>query len=257
MAYVNNCVAPPATDALAEWEKVKDKVLDPKVAYDLNFCYPVGELENDRVKLTPFVPAIHLKDWFQLSKDHGDLYRFMPFGPFDSEDAVGAWIEQRIHKDPGNVLFIILDKASKKIAGALGVLSTMRERMSTEIGFVMILPEFRRTHVTTNAVGLLFHWLLDDEKDGGLGLNRVQWQAHASNAPSVRAAERLGFRNEGTEKWQRGLVKGKEGREGVKERATFNGVGRDSVVLAICWDEWNDGGRQKVDGMMAYVKHSS
>ncbi|KDN39671.1 hypothetical protein RSAG8_08699, partial [Rhizoctonia solani AG-8 WAC10335] len=52
MAFVNNYVPPPP--------KAPVTLPDPSKPYDVNFCFPVSDLETDRVKLTPFIAAERL-----------------------------------------------------------------------------------------------------------------------------------------------------------------------------------------------------
>lgn len=142
-----------------------------------------------------------------------------------------------------------------------GLLSTDVENQCTEIGFIMTLPAFQRTHVTTNAVGLLLHYCLEmptadgiQQKYGpGLGLRRVQWQCHAENTPSRRHAERIGMKLEGVIRWQRVLEAGKVGHEVPEDRKRLCAkVGRHSYMLAMCWDDWEvEGGREHVQALMA------
>jgi len=108
----------------------------------------------------------------------------------------------------------------------------------------VILPQFHKTFVATNAIGLLLKYALDTSQQGALGLRRVQWQANTENDASIRAAKRLGFVVEGVARWQRILPKGKSGISGgqeLEEReggAGGKGEGRHSVILAFCWDDW-------------------
>ena len=83
-------------------------------------------------------------------------------------------------------------------------------------------------------------------------MRRVQWQAHADNKPSVRAAERLGFKMEGIIRWDRILRTDKAGETPAPERAFVNpGIGRHCARLAICWDDWDlEGGREHVQAQM-------
>jgi len=241
------------------------------MTYDVNFCLPVRELENDRVKLTPFIPSVHADVFFNGSYPHPELYTYMSFGPYTAvSDLLNEFIQGRIHRSPAETLFAIIDKTrippsasiksdtsqvdlQKSLAGVVGFLNTSTTNLSTEIGFVMVLPPFQRTHVTTNAVGLLLHYALDLPTAGGLGLRRVQWQANSSNASSIRSAERLGFKTEALLKWDRVLPgvgkvgNGKEKRKGDPREDT---LGRDTVLLALCWDEWEDGGRETVRKLM-------
>jgi RimJ/RimL family protein N-acetyltransferase len=118
----------------------------------------------------------------------------------------------------------------------------------------MILPSFQRTHVTSNAVGLLLHYALDLPVDGGLGLRRAVWQANVFNEASVRSAERMGFKLEAVLRWDRVLpidkddARNKKGERNGDPRAGC--VGRDTAMLSICWDDWESGGKEHVDSIM-------
>ncbi|KAJ7504820.1 acyl-CoA N-acyltransferase [Mycena galericulata] len=242
-----------------------------------NFCFPIPQqLQNARVKLVPFnvrvsqragvntnppQTAQHAPAFYAAATD--DVYTYLPWGPFPTPaDFVSTVIEQRIAPDPGIALFAILDRESVTedgdgaLAGTIGLLNTSAPLLSTELGFVITLPRFQRTHVTSNAAGLLLHWLLDTPARGGLGLRRVVWKANALNDGSVRAAERMGFRREALMRWDRVLpawkteaMGGNGGgvRAGDPREGCFGG---DSVVLGLCWDDWEDGGREKVDAIM-------
>ncbi|GAW01310.1 gnat family [Lentinula edodes] len=117
---------------------------------------------------------------------------------------------------------------------------------------------------------------------GGLGLRRVQWSANVHNHGSIGLARKMGFRVEGVRRWARVLDSDKgeggngeggagngEGGAGNGEAGAGNGEGgagngikrrkgdpreecpgRDTVGLAICWDEWEEGGRERVEGIL-------
>ncbi|KAF9244478.1 hypothetical protein BU15DRAFT_85869 [Melanogaster broomeanus] len=181
--------------------------------YDVNFCFPVRELENERVKLTPFIPSQHAELFFQGSSAHPELYRYLPFGPFASPAAhTRELIHGRIGPDPSQILYAIIDKtrtpdpraraspspSRADFAGAIGYLNASRAHLSVEIGFVI----------------------------------------------------RMGFRREGLLRWDRVLLAGgnrKAIREGDPRPGT---VGRDTIMLAICWDDWENGGRERVAQLM-------
>lgn len=110
-----------------------------------------------------------------------------------------------------------------------------------------IIPAFQRTFVLTHACALLLHYLLDPP----LRIRRVVWQANARNDRSVKAAQRLGFSLEGIIRWQRILPQEKEGNEvEIDGISDGRGPGRHSAVLSICWDDWRDGVREKVDALV-------
>ena len=106
---------------------------------------------------------------------------------------------------------------------------------------VIILPVFHRTHVTSNAVGLLLCYTLDSPPHG-LGLRRSVWQAHAQNQASRRAASRMGYTFEGIQRFQRVMPEGKQSNEvdvtGFPSAIADLGPSRDTAVFAHYCDEW-------------------
>lgn len=179
------------------------------------------------------------------------------YGPFSTFDAYLTWFEG-LRRDATVLLFVILDQSlvfdhplatpeleshrTERIAGSIALLKTDHVNRETEIGHVKIHSRFQRTHVLTHAAGLILKWLFDE-----VGYRRVSWFANHLNRPSVEAALRLGYFEEGTLRWNRVLAAGKLGqplppamaeREAAAGRGT---VGRHSVVLAIGFDDWNDG----------------
>ncbi|KAG6372491.1 acetyltransferase [Boletus reticuloceps] len=137
-------------------------------------------------------------------------------------------------------------------AGTIGYLHGSPTHLSVEIGFIIILPPFQRTHVTTNAVALLLRYALDlpTATPPGLGLRRVQWQSSEKNEASIRVAERMGFKREGLLRWDRVYMggQGKAGNgEDVREGDPMpDTLGRHTVLFALCWDDWENGGRERV-----------
>jgi RimJ/RimL family protein N-acetyltransferase len=221
----------------------------------------------------PDQPAIHTPPFFELTSPHPELFTYIPFNPLPSIAAMNNAHAARTQPDPGAVLFAIIDKTRTDsfnvdkdgaFAGSIGLEDTSVHNLSTEIGFIIILPEFQRTHVTSNAVGLLLQYTLDLPSDGGLGLRRVQWQCNDANAASVRAAERMTFRREALLRWDRvmhgGWQAGKIGNnramprcdvvcedEGPKKQEE---MGRDTLLFSICHDDWDYGGKERVKSVM-------
>ena len=119
---------------------------------------------------------------------------------------------------------------------------------------VLILPQWQRTCVSTHATALLLRELLDPlpPHGDGVGLRRVQWQCHSDNAASKKAAERLGFIFEGTNRWCRALPDGKAGTAMVGRGRLLGSElqARHSCMLAICWDDWEGGTRDKINSLM-------
>jgi len=145
-------------------------------------------------------------------------------------------IQTRVQASPAVLVFAVLDKTKPEapLAGLIGLLNTSANNLSTELGWLITLPAFQRTHVTNNAIGLLLTWCLDSPAQGGLGLRRVQYQSNPENAASVRKAEGFGFQFEMVQRFQR--VVNKPGKW-------------DTAMYSMCWDDWQEQ-REKVQAMM-------
>ncbi|KAL9002489.1 MAG: hypothetical protein Q9188_004570 [Gyalolechia gomerana] len=128
-----------------------------------NFCFPVRELSNDKIKLAPFNTSTHATEFLTLSSPHPSLYAHITRGPYASvEDFLTNFIHPVIDPDPACQLYAIIDKTrstsqptndpSGALAGVIAYLSSSAQHLSTEIGFVIVLPAFQRTHVTSNAI---------------------------------------------------------------------------------------------------------
>lgn len=204
----------------------------------------------------PSQPALHADAYFKGTQHHPEIYDNIPIGPYlSTEEFVREVIEARCQPDPGIIIFAIIDKPSnavphanivENIAGIIGFMNTSRENLSTEIGFAITLPAYQGKHITTHAIGLLLQYALNPPP-AGLGLRRVQWQAGPENPASVRVAEKLGFKKEAFIKWQRAFPVGKNGKMGRDGESdeTVNKRGRDTVLLAVFWDDWEGSVREK------------
>jgi hypothetical protein len=95
--------------------------------------------------------------FFEASKDHPEIYTYLPWGPFNSLLELEQGILDRwIKIDRTRALFAVFDKNLRSVptlAGVIGFLNTSVEDLWTEIGFVVTLPRYQRTHVTSNAIG--------------------------------------------------------------------------------------------------------
>lgn len=226
--------------------------------YDINFSIPLPPaLETPRVKLTPFIPSIHAEPFFAAFSKNPELSRYLPIS-FPTYPDLLTLLED-IRSDPNCLVFAIIDKTKEKengdigysLAGMIGVLNCSSKNLAVEIGAVIILSAFQRTFISSNAIGaILMHWL-NVPSDGGLGFRRVYWTANPYNEASIRTAERMGLKKEGVLRWTWCLPVGNVGKEAGKERGEK--LGRDSVMLSICWDDWENGGREHVEKVIARV----
>ncbi|KZT20146.1 hypothetical protein NEOLEDRAFT_1165147 [Neolentinus lepideus HHB14362 ss-1] len=195
--------------------------------YNPNFTYPILPqiLENSKIQLTPFVPALHAQTyWAQASPlSHPELYDYLPWN-FTSLDDFLAILE-KIRQDPMWILFAILDKTKNgsPLAEIIGVIHCEPHNQVAEIGATL------RSHVASNAIGLIMRYCLDLPKASppGLGLRRVIWTTSPENVASMKAVEKMGMK-----------------------RPDDSGPSVEIVQYAICWDDWEDGGREIVTKVM-------
>ncbi|KAK7047314.1 hypothetical protein VNI00_006545 [Paramarasmius palmivorus] len=224
---------------------------------DTNFCFPIPDvLQTDRVKLVPFIPSKHATTIHTGLVSTPEITQYIPIGPYTSpEELVEEYWEKRVKPNSGYTVFVVYDTTSQSTdaAGFVLLCNCNPGHLQAEIGIVTF-KAYQRTHVSSHAVGLLMRYALDLPDQGGLGLRRVQWQTNELNKASVGLALKMGFVKEGVLRWCQVLVPGKDvGSNGVRERKgdpREGCPGGDVVVLATYWDVWEDGLREKVEGML-------
>jgi RimJ/RimL family protein N-acetyltransferase len=183
-------------------------------------------------------------------KTRPDVFAYIPFPGIETEADFLREFYDPIRTSPKECLYAIIDKADAfednpegKYAGIASLSASNPNNATVDMGAI-VFPEFQRTHVTTNVIGLLLMHSLDPPSAGGLGLRRVEWKCHAGNAASRRAASRMGFELEGILRWQCVLPRGTialpvealERRNGTKGEQP----GRHTAVFSIVWDEWDE-----------------
>ncbi|KAH7884751.1 acyl-CoA N-acyltransferase [Phlebopus sp. FC_14] len=228
--------------------------------------YPPTDLESPLVKLIPFIPAIHAATFFENIPDPQHFYRYYPFeGQEDPDECLLFW-DRFVRKDPNSVMFAIMDKSTGEgdgvLAGTIGLLGYSPNNLSVEIGVLCVLPAFQRTHVASHAVGILLKYCFalprvtpSGERDGpGLGMRRVHWYAHPDNEPSLRLAARMGLKREATLRWTWVLPAHKKLGLTPREGDLRSGPGRHTAVMAITWEDWEEGGKAQVDSVMSRWK---
>lgn len=117
----------------------------------------------------------------------------------------------------GQPFWAIRPKDGDVVQGWLSYCDISQRDQAIEIGQIWFSPALQRTRAATEAV-----YLLMDHAFSVLGYRRLVWRCLADNVASLRAAERFGFRAEGT--WRGG--------------AYVKGQIRDVAWHAILRDEW-------------------
>jgi RimJ/RimL family protein N-acetyltransferase len=175
-------------------------------------------LEGRRVTLAPLDPAAHANSLYENSHGNGaeDLWRYLFEGPFPDRAAFDAHLKQKAASDDP-LFFAIVDKRSGLAVGHASYLRITPVHRVIEVGNILFTPRLQKTPRATEAMYLMARHAFED-----LGNRRYEWKCDARNAPSRRAALRLGFQFEGIFRQHR-IVKGRS---------------RDTAWFAMLDSEW-------------------
>ncbi|MFT5048997.1 MAG: RimJ/RimL family protein N-acetyltransferase [Chlamydiales bacterium] len=150
------------------------------------------------------------------STEREQVWRYMPAGPFPSEDALCSWYELTLA--PGDPLFYaVVDPLSSNPIGVVSYLNIETTHGAVEIGHIWYTPDVQRSNVNTESCYLLLRHAFDD-----LGYRRVEWKCDSLNARSRVAALRLGFQFEGI----------------FRQHRIVGGLNRDTAWFSITDSEW-------------------
>jgi RimJ/RimL family protein N-acetyltransferase len=208
----------PSADALHELTPLGDPIGLPVPGWTPRPRPPRTDMTGRTVRLEPLSAARHAADLFAAQKTSpgGRMWTYMGNGPFENAAAYRAWAEQAERsEDP--LQFAVVDLATGK---ALGTASYMRIDPANgviEVGSIAFPPALQRTVQSTEAMALMMARVFDE-----LGYRRYEWKCNALNAPSMRAATRLGYAYEGT----------------FRQAVIVKGRSRDTAWFAILDHEW-------------------
>ncbi|HEY2133792.1 MAG TPA: GNAT family protein [Acetobacteraceae bacterium] len=118
-------------------------------------------------------------------------WAYLGYGPFPSPAAMEKFVaEFASTHDP--MAWAVRPVATGVVTGWLTLKDIQSKNAAIELGNIWFGPALQRTRASTEAMFLLLRLAADD-----LGYRRLVWKCNALNAPSRRAAERLGFTYEG------------------------------------------------------------
>ncbi len=169
----------------------------------------------------------------------GTGWTYLPIEPWDTEEAAARWC--RTAQGSADPQFYTVEDADGAASGFCSLLRIDPAVGSVEVGFIHFAPRLQRTALATEAMVLLMRHAFDT-----LGYRRYEWKCDALNAPSMRAAKRLGFTYEGTFR-QATIYKGRN-----RDTAWFSIIDTEWPALAARFDRWlsaknfDDDGRQRV-----------
>lgn len=167
--------------------------------------------------LEPLHPR-HVAELWQAAQAAGgtESWDYLGYGPFADEAALATTIASLASQhDP--MFWAVRPVATGVVSGWLSLMDIQPANAAIEIGHIWFAPRLQRTRAATEAMFLLMRMAMDE-----LGYRRLMWKCNALNAPSRRAAERLGFTYEGT----------------LRAHQVVKGRRRDTAYFSILADEW-------------------
>ena len=178
-------------------------------------------LEGPRIALSPLDPGRDAAELYAVS--HADaiareIWTYMPNGPFRDEADMRAYLEQRAAADDP-LFFTVFDRTSGRAIGMTSFMRIHPEGRCLELGHIWYAPSHQRGAANPEAIYLMLREAFD-----GLEYRRVEWKCDSLNARSRRAAERLGFRYEGT----------------FRQHLIIRGRNRDTAWFSMLDSEWSE-----------------
>lgn len=184
-------------------------------------------LSGHGCRLEPLDGARHADDLWQAYNvpRQASLWTYLPTGPYASATELRTWVdEMATTTDP--LMYAIIDAASGKALGVAGYLRITPGAGSIEVGHLTYSPALQRNRLATAAMVLMMEYAF------ALGYRRYEWKCNALNAPSCRAAERLGFLYEGTFR-QANVVKGRS-----RDTAWYSILDGEWPALRAAFQQW-------------------
>ena len=160
----------------------------------------------------------HAADLWRAARAPGaeTSWDYLGYGPFASEEAMAAFVADfAANHDP--MAWAVRPVTTGIVTGWLTLMDIQPRNAAIELGHIWFGPAMQRTRAATEAMFLLLRMAADE-----LGYRRLVWKCNALNAPSRRAADRLGFTYEGT----------------LRAHLVVKGRRRDTAYYSILDDEW-------------------
>lgn len=200
---------------------------------------PRGDiLEGRHARLEPLNADAHGAALFRAVDGHDGLWTYMPYGPFETEQAYRDWVGE-VTADPALSFYAVLNRDTGVWGGVASYLRIAPQAGSIEVGHINFAPGLARTAAATEAIVLMMGWAFE------AGYRRFEWKCDTLNRPSRRAAQRLGLSYEGIFR-QAVVVKGRN-----RDTAWFAAIDKEWPALRDAYDAWlapsnfDDEGRQK------------
>lgn len=179
---------------------------------------PRTPMQGRYCRVEPVTSDRHAEDLHaaNLSDTENRIWTYLAYGPFATLGEYRAWMDKTcLGEDP--LFHAVVDNETGKAAGVASYLRIDPEHGVIEVGHINFAPPLQRTRAATEAMFLMMSRVFDE-----LGYRRYEWKCDALNAPSRRAAARLGMTFEGI----------------FRQATLYKGRNRDTAWFSILDREW-------------------
>lgn len=219
-----NALGQPIGWAVPDWKACH---LPPREVMQGNYC-----------RIEPINMDAHAADLFSAFKQDTEsrTWTYLPYGPFDNEADFRLWMEGACFGDDP-LFHAIIDGQTEKAVGVASYLRIDAANGVIEVGNINYSPLLQRTRAATEAMYLMMQRAFSE-----LGYRRYEWKCDALNAPSRKAAKRLGFSYDSL--FQQAIMyKGRN-----RDTAWFSVLDGDWPALKTAYLEWLDVDNFDADG---------
>ncbi|WP_163849050.1 GNAT family N-acetyltransferase [Pseudooceanicola aestuarii] len=182
-------------------------------------------LEGRYARLEPMRAESHAARLFRAYEGADWVWDYLPYGPFASAAQYHRWMRQ-MEGQPDPAFYAIRNSETGHWGGVASYLRIAPEAGSIEVGHINMAPEMQRSRAATEAIFLMMQWAFE------AGYRRFEWKCDALNAPSRRAAQRLGLSYEGVFR-QAAVVKGRN-----RDTAWFAAIDKEWPALKEAFGAW-------------------
>jgi len=175
-------------------------------------------LHGRYARIVPLDPASHGNALFARTcgPAHDALWTYLFDGPYADRATFDRDLRAKA-ESPDPFHYAIVDTVSDEAVGTAALMRIEPVHRVIEVGHVIFSPALQRTRGATEAMYLLARYVFET-----LGYRRYEWKCHGLNAPSRRAARRLGFTFEGV----------------FRQHMIMKGRNRDTAWFSMLDGEW-------------------
>ena len=188
---------------------------------------PHSIMSGKYCRLEPLGPhhAQALYHAYRQAENDGD-WTYLPYGPFDELEEYEAWVKS-VYASHDTLFYAIIDLKTGQAVGIASYLRIVPRFGVIEVGHIHFTPALQKTPAATEAMYLMMYHVFEE-----LGYRRYEWKCDALNAPSRKAARRLGFSFEGVFR-QAVMYKGRN-----RDTAWFSIIDREWPMLKQAFETW-------------------